>query len=343
MTRKNLTKHVFGSHGESLPIVFSQPHVLECQLEDFPQKEINNKMGDLTKFFEQTNDILEEFKQSLFSTITTARVLRQKLSDGELNTEDGISLFDVKNKMFVGYLIDLTDICRMRVQIRSLVRNDALNRILEERTVLERIRPIEHKLKYQVDKLMKVLNDDNVDKNDPLNCKPNFSNISLDNLNEDVEHDADNVEGADEEIKKTKSGVYVPPRVAQMKFEDEEERMNKALERAKKRAVSSSIIKELRKEYDDAPEEEHDSLLHQKSKIGKYLKERKRFEEDNFVRINLTKKQKTEARKLTTVTSLADDITRFEDISVLDLKNAKDFHTQKRKKNKNKSSKRHKK
>lgn len=298
---------------------------------------------DEDQLVSETIDVLQNFKSSILPCIQSAKNLLSKVKDGQLDTKDGISLYDLKNKLFLSYLIDLTSVCSAKLSGSSLAKNEAIERIVEERCVLEKIRPIEHKLKYQVDKLMKVLSDAVVDESDPLNYKPNLSNLVADEREEDEDEQKETSGKQENEVKKSKSGIYVPPRLAQMKFEDEEEKKNRAFERAKKRAISSSIMKDLMREYDDAPEEEHDSMLHQKSRIGKYLKERKRFEEDNFIRINLTKKQKAEARKLTTINTIGDDITRFEDVSVLDMKNSSDFVPQKKRKtggkNKNKSKK----
>ncbi|KAH9409775.1 PREDICTED: neuroguidin-like [Rhagoletis zephyria] len=307
----------------------------------------------------QTTELLKEFKSNLSPCIYSVKALLEKMKNNELPTENGISLFDMKNKMFLSYLVDLTDVLFTKLRGESIAeRTGTLERLVEERTVLEKIRPIEHKLKYQVDKLMKVLNTGAIDQNDPMNLKPNFSSIAegedgedggamnLDDVDEDESSDVKNLAMTDAK-KSSNGGVYVPPRLAQMKFEDEHDRKTKALEHAKKRAMNSSIIKELRREFDDAPEEEYGSMLHQKSGIGKFLKEKKRFEEDNFIRINLTKKQKAAARKMATINSIADDVTRFEDISALDISNPNDFVTQKRRKpktpkNKKKSIKRRK-
>lgn len=284
-------------------------------------------MGDKNEqqIIEQTIDLLKTFQSQALPCLQSAKALLAKLQDNQLATEDGINLLDLKNKLFTNYLLDLTLITSQKLNGDSIEQGETRERLVEERVVLEKIRPIEHKLKYQIDKLVKVLNTGVIDKDDPLNAKPNFAGLLEDEEEEDNEDNNNNNKDDEEDKTKvgktSKPGVYVPPRVAQMKFEDEEDKRNRNLERAKKRALNSSIFKELRREFDDAPEEEHDTLLHQKSGIGKYLKEKKRYEEENFIRLNLTKKQKAEARRVKTVNTIGDDITRFEDISVLDSRN----------------------
>jgi len=49
---------------------------------------------------------------------------------------------------------------------------------VEIRTVLERIRPIDHKLKYQIDKLVKASVTGSIDSKDPSNFKANPANFA---------------------------------------------------------------------------------------------------------------------------------------------------------------------
>lgn len=156
---------------------------------------------------------------------------------------------------------------------------------------------------------------------------------------------SDHEMGDKQEKERHKSGVYVPPKVAQMRFDEEEDRKTKALERAKKRAMSSSIIQELRREFDDGPEEVVDSLHSNRNKTNKFLKDKTAYEEEYMTRMNLTKKQQNEAKQVMTMSSLSSGVTRFEDISALDFDNADQFQFQNKKKrtSKQKNSKKFKK
>ena len=66
----------------------------------------------------------------------------------------------------------------------NITQFDFVNRIVENRVVLEKLRPLEKKLQYQIDKILQMT-DDVITADDPLNLKPN-----LDNLEDDEEvHD----------------------------------------------------------------------------------------------------------------------------------------------------------
>ena len=53
----------------------------------------------------------------------------------------------------------------------------AIERLVKLRTVMEKIRPIEQKLRYQVDKLVSIAESGHVADNDPLRFKPNPDNL----------------------------------------------------------------------------------------------------------------------------------------------------------------------
>lgn len=51
------------------------------------------------------------------------------------------------------------------------------DRLVEIRTILERMRPVEHKLKYQIEKLLKFATTGKFAENDPLQFKANPANL----------------------------------------------------------------------------------------------------------------------------------------------------------------------
>ena len=51
------------------------------------------------------------------------------------------------------------------------------DRLVEIRTLLERMRPVEHKLKYQIEKLLKIATTGKFETTDPLQFKANPNNL----------------------------------------------------------------------------------------------------------------------------------------------------------------------
>ena len=76
------------------------------------------------------------------------------------------------------YLADLISVTGHQLNGKSIEGSTLVNRLIEERVTLERIRPLEEKLKYKIDKLTKIAHG-NIDKNDPLQIKPNVENLDL--------------------------------------------------------------------------------------------------------------------------------------------------------------------
>merc|ERR1719412_31855 len=79
----------------------------------------------------------------------------------------------------------------------------------------------------------------------------------------------------------------------------------------KKRSLSKSIMEDLKRQHLDLPDEEHSAVDTVKSKHIAKIKERIRYEEDNFMRLPLSKKEKHKRRQMTTIGSLGDEITYF--------------------------------
>jgi hypothetical protein len=72
---------------------------------------------------------------------------------------DGLGFLQVKNGIMLSYLIDLTMLLKYRLEGSSALSNtqaqkECLTRLLEMRTILTKIRPLEKKLRYQIDKLL---------------------------------------------------------------------------------------------------------------------------------------------------------------------------------------------
>lgn len=116
----------------------------------------------------ETIDLLNNIKDNTIPCIQMTRNLLFRLKDNQLSTESGISFLELKNKVFVNYLIDLTFLVFNKLSGNRLEGNEAINRLVENRTVLERMRPIENRLKYQIDKLVKTSTTGSVDLSDPL-------------------------------------------------------------------------------------------------------------------------------------------------------------------------------
>jgi U3 small nucleolar ribonucleoprotein protein LCP5 len=102
--------------------------------------------------------------------------------------------------------------------------------------------------------------------------------------------------------KSEEGGVYVPPKLTAVHYEDESkaERARKQLERAKKRALGSSIIQDLKDEYLDTPKEITGTNRAQQM-LSREQQEKTEYEEAYLTRLPITKEEKRRQRRLTTL------------------------------------------
>ncbi|KAK6632095.1 hypothetical protein RUM44_007125 [Polyplax serrata] len=271
---------------------------------------------DLPKAFE----LLKEMNDNAVQVAHLVDDMLDRVKRGELSTAKGLSFLEVKYHMLLSYLINLTYVVLRKCTGEPIEADPAIDRLVEIRTVLEKTRPIDQKLKYQVDKLVKAAVTGATTQNDPTNFKPNPENMILkfDNDNYSSEDD-----GADDKPKKKvteKKGKYVPPKLASVPYDGDDtfqEREKRLLERAKKQALNSSMIQELKEEYLDTPLEVTYGSARQ-TEASKQQKARQEYEESYFTRLPVTKAERHKNRKMSTLGTLGAELTSFGDLRALE-------------------------
>jgi len=73
-----------------------------------------------------------------------------------LKTINGVSLLDVKNIGLLQYITNLAFLIHIKLDGKPLSEHSVVMNLVELRVVLEKIKPIEQKLKYQIDKLIRT-------------------------------------------------------------------------------------------------------------------------------------------------------------------------------------------
>lgn len=96
--------------------------------------------------------------------------------------------------------------------------------------------------------------------------------------------------------------VYVPPKHMAVHYDDDTkpDRARKQMEWARKRALGSSLIQELKEEYLDTPVE-ISSSSRAIQKFSRKEREREEYEEKYLMRLPMTKADKHRSRKMTTM------------------------------------------
>ncbi|EPQ58576.1 hypothetical protein GLOTRDRAFT_114948 [Gloeophyllum trabeum ATCC 11539] len=189
----------------------------------------------ITKEQKELCDVVDEMTRSMSSVRELIQSLRAKSSD-ELDVRDGISLLSLKNHLGLAYLQNLTLVSAHRALGHSLEEStppskpfgaldreprgsspgDLVNSMVEGRVVLEKIKILEGRMRYQIEKLVRVAEEAPTDGNvlnDPLAFRPNPENL--------IGNDSDASEaeeGADAEDTRDNDGIYRPPKLAPVPY-----------------------------------------------------------------------------------------------------------------------------
>ena len=250
----------------------------------------------IAKDLPEVLSILDTLKINITDSTAHINHFHGKIANDEVSGEDGLSFLEMKCQLFLNYLINLTYLMLLKVDGKPFVEQACIERLVEIRTVLEKIRPIEKKLTYQIDKLVKLAATESLnDQQDPLSFKPNLDNL----VGKDEEESDSEGEGENNE----KSGVYVPPKVSAVHYdEDIITKKEKMMEKARQRSLNSALLQDLRTEYSEAPEEiRNERNSTKRARMRQKEDERERFEEDNLRRLTVTKKDKMASRKLNAI------------------------------------------
>ncbi|EFP84127.1 uncharacterized protein PGTG_10505 [Puccinia graminis f. sp. tritici CRL 75-36-700-3] len=196
-------------------------------------------LGQISKASSQLSSQLAELLSSQTSELV--------VDGGSRSTGGGISLLELKNHLLTSYLHNLTNLLIIRLSQTSHPSTLAFEKkelgewsssIVQQlvwlRLVFERLRPLEARLKYQIDKLLKTVLEldqhsfsntaaeiDHV-MNDPLSFKPNPAALEAPT---DTQQDREGAQeestsGAYEQQKEDRRSkeVYRPPRVAPVAY-----------------------------------------------------------------------------------------------------------------------------
>ncbi|KAG0617768.1 hypothetical protein M758_4G013400 [Ceratodon purpureus] len=240
---------------------------------------------------------LMEMKQGLDDITAKLRPLINEIKAGNMPTKNGISYLEVKHLLLFSYCETLVFYILCRAEGRNIKDHPLWLRLAEIKFILEKIRPIDKKLEYQIEKLLRAGQSTAADatgegagKEDPLSYKPNPDLLvsKLDQMAEDG------------------GGVYRPPMIAPAAMEEEgtgRDRRSKL--RAEKdmhrRAARSSFIKELANEVEGRPEEVREALGTESKEMLRdiaRLEKRAEQEEELFARVPLNREERRKVKNL---------------------------------------------
>ena len=254
---------------------------------------------------------LTDIKQQADVLNKQVQELLEKVRAGDFDMKDGITLLHVKNLSMMQYNANAVRIVGQKVAGESLQEGDAVWRSVEQRVVLEKIVPLEKKIRYQIDK---IIAEGGADKANKLShtggVDDGFSDGDSDEENSDGDEDDEGGDVDDVAVGAADS-MYRAPRLAAEKYDENMTGGKQArLKRQHDRAVAnSSVIRDLLQGTTDEPEEISNGNS-ERMKHVRVEQETVAYEEVNYTRVQASKKTK-HAKLQAHRTSGLNEITHF--------------------------------
>lgn len=267
----------------------------------------------------------------------------------DLATKDGISFLELKHQLLVSYCVNLAFYLLLRTEGRSVASHPVVKRLVHIRVTLEKMRPVDKQLRYQVQKLLKagaLGAGSNTTVADAaaaaaaaaaavpatgaamLGYKPSLAAMAATvtagkksgkkalsalgdgGSDEEMGSDDEAAAGTASRGSRLLGAAAIAHDTAMAKLAG---RAAAEKERRARRAAGSQLIQELRREMSDRPEEETTGAL-RLAKLDQFDKDRREFEEAHYMRLNDTKESK-KRRKQAEQISVMDAFDDFADLN----------------------------
>ena len=236
--------------------------------------------------------LLKDFKERLHLLRTQLQPLLQRAKESKMPTSSGLSFLQLKYHLMLGYCSSVVYYLMLKGRSGTVQGHPVIRKMLRYRLMLEKIRPLEIKMRFQIEKLLQPQD------SDESRFRPNPDAMAVDE-NDEI--------GSDEE---EQDGKYRAPKLAPVFYPEDEKEAAKAKreeERRSRAASKSRLLAELRGELDDAPEEESIDPVRMASRVANdhRASAREAYEEENFIRFQVSKKEK---RRLETAAKPLDEL-----------------------------------
>eukprot|EP00189_Rhodosorus_marinus_P004474 CAMPEP_0113973068 /NCGR_PEP_ID=MMETSP0011_2-20120614/14032_1 /TAXON_ID=101924 /ORGANISM="Rhodosorus marinus" /LENGTH=307 /DNA_ID=CAMNT_0000990525 /DNA_START=629 /DNA_END=1552 /DNA_ORIENTATION=+ /assembly_acc=CAM_ASM_000156 len=243
---------------------------------------------------EEFEDALNQIKSFAKDSTENLDGYIERVAEGQVKLSGGMSLLAVKSHTFLSYLLGMVIVAAMKVGGRSIENHPVIDMLVENRVILEKLKPLEEAQRYQIDKMIKLAMGNHEEEDEEAIHAPNLSSLV----------EGANAKGEEEGEEDGEAKVYKPPRLVAVPFDNvvdkDAEREKRRDEREKDRARRSSAVRELLQEFGDRPEH-----IRENAEVGNAAREldrmdeaKKKYEEDYFVRLNTSKEEKRKRRDL---------------------------------------------
>ncbi|KAK3153345.1 hypothetical protein QOZ80_2BG0171040 [Eleusine coracana subsp. coracana] len=234
---------------------------------------------------------LREMKDGLDLVRGKVEALTQKVKQNQLPTANGVGYLEAKNHLLLGYCQDIVYYLLCKAKGLSVEGHPVVRSLVEIRLFLEKIRPIDKKAEYQIQKLTNAADSaaaqdkapsEHSDEEDPLKYRPNPDMMDTKSAPDGQDND----------------GIYRPPKFMPASMDDEDKRNKQASRRDRalaRMATENPYLKEIIDAAADRPEEWKESAGDESKEFMRYKRQREqqeKQEEELFTRAPITKRDK---------------------------------------------------
>jgi hypothetical protein len=244
-----------------------------------------------TSYFTSMRGSIDEVNKKLASVIDTFK------SSDKAEMKYGISYYDAKNNLMILYLSQLTYYFTLKSSGKKVDNHQMIKNLIYLKTLMEKTKIIDLKLKTQIDKLIKLADkEEDIDETTKTNKdESNFKPRILNDEDEDME--IEDANEPDENIEKDKNKIKYKVKKDTMEFFEttrENKNRKKKLEKANEKIRNSEYLKKLKEDFSNNPNEINSYNTH----YEKALKEVEDYENEHFQLVKIPKREQKRLRKL---------------------------------------------
>lgn len=273
----------------------------------------NQNLADETdENFKPSNEELTEFNMNINNIHSSLEEVNKKMNQllvnikttGKAEMKYGISYLDGKNNIMLTYLTNLIFYSLLKTNGESIKNHDAIKKLVYCKTLLERSKVIDLKLKTQIDRLLK-LGEKDIKEYEENQTEEKKINLPIKNQNEnnyrprilDQEDDENEEIKSEEENQSVDENNAIDKKKLKYKvqknfqefFETTEENKSrhKKIQKMKEKIRNSEYYKELKDSFMETPKE----IQSHNSEYQKFMNQVEDYENDNFTRVKISKRE----------------------------------------------------
>ncbi|GAB4839524.1 hypothetical protein Ancab_029050 [Ancistrocladus abbreviatus] len=249
--------------------------------------------------------LLKEMKDGLDIVTTKVQALTAKVKAKEFPTADGLSYLEAKHLLLLNYCQSLVFYLLHKAKGLSIEGHPVVHSLVEIRLFLEKIRPIDKKMQYQLEKITRATGNDVIkaDANGrEAEATPKSDDLLKFRPNPDLLISKSDVAGEGSDG----GGIYRIPKFAPTTMEPdkktrEERNVRRRVEETLRQAKSNDYVRHLMDEVEGRPEEVRESVGAESVELMRYMRKAERRaqqEEELFTRAPISKAEKKKMKHL---------------------------------------------